>query len=290
MTTRIRPLVGWNLLHYYKAMSQHSDSYHPPTFYYAMKASPPMQNFLVTQKRKGPLIFPDDELRKRIELKSRHAKDLLQQGMSPIPWWFARRPFDEAVAQIKKLKRQYPDKTEDEAIEMFDQEFDLKLSIRKREQQLLQEEASTKGSGTGTLNSGQGSGSTNEQYINAMDAYYMMQLLHDLKEESVVKKEVLLKDLAQKASDTSVLVSLQASKLSDAPTPSFMKGIATMTGHSPAQLAKFVESLELKDGEVVVKRRTDEHVDEVKETAQKTEQEFCSANYFFIVQQFLPSF
>lgn len=190
MSFRPKDLYSWRLLRHMKAMAQHSDQFVPPPWFTAMEKVPPSNPGPLIGMKKGKITFPDDELRRKIERRSEVAKQMAKHGFAPLPWWFTRRPFDDAVVEIKKLKRQYPDKTLDEVIDMWDEKMRRHIAVRKREQQLQSEEALRKSRST-TGTSGQITGGVDnvEQVITVADSIKIMRVLHDAQRESRVKQE-----------------------------------------------------------------------------------------------------
>lgn len=166
------PFTGYKLYRHHKALAQTGKpNYIPPTFYDAMKVAPPLPGPFRGQYP-GKLIFPDDKLKKKIEIKTEYGKEVSKFGISPIPWWFMDRPIDGAVYRIKEIMQHNPDMSEEEAIAEWDWEYHRLKRIREKELELLSFNAQKEGT-----------------HLTVLDSFNLIRLMNDLQVESDSIKE-----------------------------------------------------------------------------------------------------
>ncbi|EFC42788.1 hypothetical protein NAEGRDRAFT_80255 [Naegleria gruberi] len=133
--------AGWYLMKHFRGLASRKGAYVPPLIYKCMlKVPPPVKYGIPTEFGKlKELSFPDDALKGKIEKKSKHKKQLMKSGFTPLPFWFTRKLRDNAVSRVRELMEQ--GMTEEDAIQRWDEEFSREIQIQQRECNLLSEAA-----------------------------------------------------------------------------------------------------------------------------------------------------
>jgi hypothetical protein len=169
--TRHKVLSGFSLYQHHKALAANKNTYIPPSFYDAMKSAPPLQGPFHSQFP-AKARFPDDRLRKKIEIQTDHGKEVSRIGIVPIPWWFMNRPIDDALKRVKQIMIENPEFTEDQALAQWDLEFYRMKRVRELEIQLLAQQAKKDGN-----------------HITIFDSFNLIRMMKDMQVESHTIKE-----------------------------------------------------------------------------------------------------
>lgn len=134
-----KPKYGHYLFRHLRAFAQYPQIYHPPPYFDAMKASPPPPGPFRVPHR-GRITFPGEKYYAQIERKSAFIRKLNRIGVNPIPWWFTRRPAEEAVARVQELMEKN-NWSLNKAVFEFDKEYASKQKVKEIELELLREQA-----------------------------------------------------------------------------------------------------------------------------------------------------
>jgi hypothetical protein len=169
-------LHGWELMKHIRNMQSKGVFYISPWIYEPMRLNPPPMDPRIS-KTPPKIILPTDALKRKIERYSIHGQAL---SRNVLPHDMSRRQIDHAAARVKDLMRHDERLTEKDAIKIFDREYEHELLMRKREADMLREDAIKSG-----------------EAITVLDGLHMMQMLQDLQKETAVKNE-LKREIAMK--------------------------------------------------------------------------------------------